>query len=108
MHGKPDGTKARKESGTKVFDEQSILSNQNELNDGIVWWKKPHKIMVTSITRDIVGQQFCLDESINFSDPLGTIKNNGKDVHIRKMNITVRWKVLSRNIDNPELTKCFY
>lgn len=64
--------------------------------------------MVTSITRDIVGQQFCLDESINFSDPLGTIKNNGKDVHIRKMNITVHWKVLSRNIDNPELTKCFY
>lgn len=33
MHGMPDGTKARKESGTKVFNEQSIFSNQNELSD---------------------------------------------------------------------------
>lgn len=36
MHGKPDGTKARKESGTKVLNEQSIFSNQSEPSDGIV------------------------------------------------------------------------
>lgn len=36
MHGKPDGTKERKDSGTKMFNEQSIFSNQNELSDGVV------------------------------------------------------------------------
>lgn len=36
MHVKPDGTKARKDSDIKVFNEQSIFSNQNELSDGIV------------------------------------------------------------------------
>lgn len=51
MHGKPDGTKARKDSGTKVFNEQSIFSNHNELSDGIVWQKKPHKIIVIDILK---------------------------------------------------------
>lgn len=51
MHGKPDGTKARKDSGTKVFNEQSIFSNQNELSDGIVWCKNPHKIIVMDILK---------------------------------------------------------
>lgn len=51
MHGKPDGRKARKSSGTEVLNEQSILSNQSEPGDGIVWRKKPHKIIVTDILR---------------------------------------------------------
>lgn len=51
MQGKPDGTKERKDSGTKMFKEQSIFSNQNELSDGIVWWKKPHKIIVIDILK---------------------------------------------------------
>lgn len=28
-------------------------------------------------------------------------------VHISKMYITVHWKVLLRNVDDPELKKCF-
>lgn len=55
-----------------------------------------------------VGWQLCLEESINFSDPVDTLKNNGKDVHISKMYITVHWKVWLRNVDDPELTMCFY
>lgn len=51
-----------------------------------------------------VGWQFCLAESVNFSDPVDTLKN---DAHSSKMYITVHWKVLLRNIDDPELTKCF-
>lgn len=46
MHDKPDGSKARKESGTEVLKEQSIFSDHSEPSDYIVWWKKPNKIIV--------------------------------------------------------------
>lgn len=36
MHSKPDGSKARKESGTEVLNEQGIFSKQSEPSDGIV------------------------------------------------------------------------
>lgn len=37
MHGKPDGSKARKETAREVLNEQSIFLNQSEISDGIVW-----------------------------------------------------------------------
>lgn len=36
MHGKPDGSKARKETAREVLNEQSIFLNQSEISDGIV------------------------------------------------------------------------
>lgn len=76
MHGKPDGTKARKDSGTKVFNEQSIFLKP----EWAQWWyclmKKASQDYNNRYSQ--VGWQFCLEESINFSDPAGMLKNNGK------------------------------
>lgn len=36
MHGKPDGSKARKESGTEVLKAQSIFSDHSEPSNYIV------------------------------------------------------------------------
>lgn len=36
MHGKPDGSKARKESGTEKLNEQSVFSNRSEPSAGSV------------------------------------------------------------------------